>query len=217
MHPLYEALVAAAGGRFPPVDGEVEVYRPTPDGPHVVHEFTGHAIVLTDRDPAALRALGADGFGGVTKPDVLRWLAGTTGTIGSHDALLVAQGRGRDALPHRSDLHDHPRVVRALRYRADAEVFGDGRGLVTIGHGLVGRCEMSVELLAAEPGHGAGRALIDAGLDTVAEGELVWAQVAPGNAASLRAFLSCGFRPIGAEVLIERDPDRPSAAQRPIC
>jgi hypothetical protein len=27
--------------------------------------------------------------------------------------------------------------------------------------------------------------------------------VSPGNAASLRAFLRCGFTPIGAEVLIE--------------
>jgi RimJ/RimL family protein N-acetyltransferase len=29
----------------------------------------------------------------------------------------------------------------------------------------------------------------------------VFAQVAPGNAASLRAFLAAGFRPIGSEVL----------------
>ena len=29
--------------------------------------------------------------------------------------------------------------------------------------------------------------------------------LAPGNAASLRAFLACGFVPIGAEVLVEPD------------
>jgi RimJ/RimL family protein N-acetyltransferase len=31
------------------------------------------------------------------------------------------------------------------------------------------------------------------------------AQVAPGNAASLRAVEAAGFRPIGAEVLFHRD------------
>jgi hypothetical protein len=33
-------------------------------------------------------------------------------------------------------------------------------------------------------------------------GEQVWAQVAPGNAASVRAALAAGFRPVGAEVLL---------------
>ncbi|HKN96305.1 MAG TPA: hypothetical protein VJX10_04235, partial [Pseudonocardiaceae bacterium] len=31
---------------------------------------------------------------------------------------------------------------------------------------------------------------------------LVWAQAAPGNAASVRAALAAGFRPVGAEVLL---------------
>jgi hypothetical protein len=35
----------------------------------------------------------------------------------------------------------------------------------------------------------------------VADGEPLWAQVAPANTASLRAFLSAGYRPVGAEVL----------------
>jgi L-amino acid N-acyltransferase YncA len=32
----------------------------------------------------------------------------------------------------------------------------------------------------------------------------VWAQIAPGNAASVRAFLAAGFRPVGAEALLVR-------------
>jgi hypothetical protein len=36
-------------------------------------------------------------------------------------------------------------------------------------------------------------------------GEPLFAQVAPGNAASLRAFLAAGYRPVGAEVLFLRD------------
>jgi RimJ/RimL family protein N-acetyltransferase len=50
---------------------------------------------------------------------------------------------------------------------------------------------------------GAGSRLIDEARQLVPTNEMLWAQVAPGNAASLRAFLRCGFRPIGAEVLIE--------------
>jgi hypothetical protein len=36
----------------------------------------------------------------------------------------------------------------------------------------------------------------------VPHGELVWAQVAPGNAASVRAILAAGFAPVGAEALL---------------
>ncbi|NUR85978.1 MAG: GNAT family N-acetyltransferase, partial [Nonomuraea sp.] len=32
----------------------------------------------------------------------------------------------------------------------------------------------------------------------------LWAQVAPGNAASVRAFLAAGYVPIGAEALLVR-------------
>ncbi len=80
---------------------------------------------------------------------------------------------------------------------------GDERGFVTIGSGLVGRTELSVELLDVEHGRGAGRDLIRAGLAAIPVDTLVFAQVAPGNAASLRAFLAAGFVPIGSEVLIE--------------
>jgi hypothetical protein len=33
------------------------------------------------------------------------------------------------------------------------------------------------------------------------EDAALWAQVAPANVASLRAFLAAGWRPVGAEVL----------------
>jgi hypothetical protein len=205
MHPLHAGLIAAAQGRFPPIDGQVEVHPPEPDGLHVVHEFTGHAVVLTTHDAAELVARGADGFGGVTQPDVIRWLAGPDGAVGSHDVLLVAHGATAlaDPLSERSDLEEHPRVQRARHYRSDLRVFGDERGLVTLGHGLVGRLEISVELISATHGQGAGRGVIAAGLALVPAGDLVWAQVASGNTASLRAFLACGFVPIGAETLIE--------------
>ena len=85
-------------------------------------------------------------------------------------------------------------------------MLADERGLVTIGRGLVGRTELSVELVGARPGRGTGRALIAEGLAAIDAGQLVFAQVAPGNAASLRAFLASGFVPIGSEVLIAAPP-----------
>jgi hypothetical protein len=41
----------------------------------------------------------------------------------------------------------------------------------------------------------AARALIPAGTS-------IWAQVTPGNAASLRAFLAAGYQPVGSEALL---------------
>ena len=103
----------------------------------------------------------------------------------------------------RHDLDDHPRVRRAREHRRDVAVYGDDTGVVILGRGLVGRLEMAVELTdPASGGAGHGRRLIRAGLAAVPPGEAVWAQVSPGNAQSLRAFLACGFVPICSEVLI---------------
>jgi hypothetical protein len=204
-HPLAEILEAAAAGRFPPADGAVEVLPPDPAGWWAVVAFTGHSYVLTETDIEELRERGADGIGGASKPEVLQWLAGPNGHAGSLDAVLVATARPGPTLPRRDDLTDHPRVRRATSHRTDVEVFGDDTGLVVVGRGLVGRRELSVELLPSTPGGaGHGRRLVRAGLAALAPGEHCWAQVAPGNAASLRAFLACGFTPIGSEVLIRR-------------
>jgi len=205
MHPLHAALVAAAGGRFVPADGRAEVHLPGADGQHAVVEFTAHAFVLTDRDASDVIERGADGLGGSSTPELLLWLAGRGGSIGSHDVLLVAKGTGGGSLPERSDLDDHPRVVRSRSHRRDVRVFGDETGFVTIGTGLVGRTEISVELaLGKTHQRGSGGQLIEEGRALVPTGELIWAQVAPGNAASLRVFLRTGFVPIGSERLFNR-------------
>jgi hypothetical protein len=181
----------------------VEVHPPVPGDHHAVAEFTGHSFVLTDHAPHAVMHRGADGFGGASHPDLLRWLAGPTGSIGTHDAVLVAVGTGGGDLPERSDLEDHPRVVRSRDHRREVRVYGGDGGLFTLGIGLVGRLELSVELLdVSTANRRRGRALITEGLALVPDGALVWAQVAPGNAASLRAFLGAGFEPIGAETLL---------------
>ena len=44
----------------------------------------------------------------------------------------------------------------------------------------------------------------DRSRDMVPAGASVWAQIAPGNAASMRASIAAGFVPIGSEVLFPR-------------
>ena len=202
-HPLARVLRDAAHGAFPPVDGRAELLPPDGSGTRAVVSFTGRSYLLTELPSDAFDDLDLDGFGAATHPDVLLRVAGGA-AIGSLDVVLVRPGAGVPTpLAERSDLEHHPRVERARHHRRDVRVLGDERGFVTIGRGLVDRTEMSVELLVHAHGEGAGRQLIRDGLGAIATNELVFAQVAPGNAASLRAFLACGFRPIGSEVLIE--------------
>jgi hypothetical protein len=168
VHELHRILLDAAGGRFPDVDGAVEVLAPMTGDHHAVVEFTGHCVVLTERDPDELMHRGADGFGGAAQPDVLRWLAGPDGWIGSHDAVLVARGVGGGRLPERHDLDEHRRVLRSRHaHRRDVRVHGDATGLVTIGRGLVDRLELSVEVFGAQE-RGTGRRLIGESLGLIA-------------------------------------------------
>ena len=210
-HPLLAILHDAAEGRFPPVDGAVEVLPPDETGSWAIVEFTGHAFVLGDVQMAALEETGADGFGGAGHPDVLRLLAGEDGWIGCHDAVLVRRTGHPPTEPPlavRTDLDDHPRVARAREHRRDITVYGDDTGLVVVGRGLAGRTEMAVELLdPGAGGHGGGRQLIRRAVAALPGEGWVFAQVSPGNAASLRAFLAAGFTPIGSEVLVH--PERP--------
>lgn len=203
-HPLGPVLAAAVEGRFPPVDGIAEVVGPDADGTCAVVCFTGHAFVLTDLPTDEVQSFAPDGFGAAMHPALLLALAGDGREIGSTDVVLVrrATGGGSDLI-ERDDLADHPRVRRAFHHRRGVRVLGDERGLVTIGGGLVGRTEVSVELLDGAPhGAGAGRALIADALRAISVGEPVFAQVAAGNTASLRAFLAAGFTPVCSEVLI---------------
>lgn len=202
-HPVGAALVAAADGRFPPVDGVAEIVTLDAAGTCAVVCFTGHAFVLTDRPADEIDAFEPDGYGAALDPRLLVHLA-CGGEIGSIDVVLVRRGVGGGSeLAVRDDMDEHPRVRRSWHHRRDVRVLGDERGVVTIGRGLVDRTELSVELTAAAHGAGAGRALIIAGLADVPPDELVFAQVAAGNAASLRAFLACGFTPIASEVIVE--------------
>jgi len=200
-HPIGLALHAAAGGCFPPCDGRVDVVPPYQRGLAAVVALTGHAYVATRRPADDVLAAGADGFGGATSPRVALLLAGPDGELDTLDVLLVARGTGRTRLP---ELHpvDHPRVRHARHWRTDVSVHGDDRGLVTIGRGVGGLPELSVEVPEQRRGAGTGRSLLQDALGLVPEGEPVLAAVAPGNAASLRSVLAVGFVPIGSVQLI---------------
>jgi hypothetical protein len=202
MHPLLKILLAAADGRFPPVDGAVTVLPALGPGRECSVAFTGHAVVATALAPDEMLAHKPDAYGGSLAPDFLRWLAGPNGDIGVVDVTLVGRGRGGDRLPLRPDLADHPRARRAMSMRSDVRVFGDERGVVTLGGGLAGRPELSIETVPGGAGRGLGSALLADALSLVPAGEPLFAAVSPGNARSLRAFLAVGFTPIGSEVTI---------------
>ena len=201
-HPLLDILTAAANGVFPPVDGGVTIVPPLAGDWECSVAFTGHAVIATSRPADEVMAQGPDGYGASLAPDFLRWMAGPNGFIGVIDVMLVRRGTGGSTLPPRADVDAHPRVQYARQYRSDVRVYGDERGLITLGNGLAGRLEMSIE--ASTHNQGWGRSLIAEALGLVPEGELLFAAVSPGNARSLRAFLSHGFVPIGSEALIRR-------------
>jgi hypothetical protein len=179
---------------MPPLDGGLEA----------VVSFTGHAFVASRLSADDLTDLQPDGFGRVLNPEILLRMAGGSGEVGVGvvDVTLVARGVGGGTLGHRADLDAHPRVQHARSIRHEVDVFSDETGLVTIGRGLAGRTEMSIELFDSSSSQGAGRRLIEAALGLVPAGEPVFAGVSPGNARSLRAFLAAGFTPIGSEVIV---------------
>jgi len=96
---------------------------------------------------------------------------------------------------------EHPRVRRTLRYRDQVRVWATAGGLVILGRGLGGRWELAVEVEPTHRDRGLGRALATAARHLV-PGPALWAQVAPGNAASVRSLLAAGFTPVGAEALL---------------
>lgn len=211
-HPLVPVLLGAAAGRFPPPDGVIELLAPDAAGTEAVVELTGHAYVLTGWSEAAGLYDGRTAFGDATDPRALAELAGPGGVIGSHDLVMVRRAGPTPTpatlerpLPETDRYDDHPRVRRARHHRRGVRVFGDERGLVTLGRGLVGRTEVSVELTGGRLAPHTGRRLVLGALAHLPHDEWVFAQVAAGNAASVRAFLGCGFVPIGSEVLLEPD------------
>jgi len=206
-HLLAVLLDAAARGAFPPADGTLAVVpAPTPYRAAVV-AFTAYSVVGVSLPADEVRAqLPDQDFGASMTAAFLTWLGQRLGTTpGMLDVVLVhlgATGSGVQLIPLTQE-HDHPRVARAQQYRHDVQVYSDREelGVVTLGRGLVGRWEISLELGPAARNRGLGRSMITSARALVPSDEPVFAQVSPGNAQSLRAFLGAGFRPLCSEVL----------------
>jgi GNAT superfamily N-acetyltransferase len=160
-------------------------------------------VVAADVDPEwVARSVAHDP---IAAPLGARFLADLADRVGAEpgvlDVVLVAPAARPGGLELVSAEVDHPRVERALLHRSDVRVWttSDGCGLLTVGRGVAGRWEVSLEVEPAARGRGLGAALAAAARGLV--DQPLWAQVAPANTASLRAFLAAGYRPVGAEVL----------------
>ncbi len=169
--------------------------------------FPGHIVVAADIDRSWLDSfLGSgDDLSAPLSPTFLSALEERLRlAAGSTDVVLLAPPAPGEPSVDLSLLADssHPRVVRARRYRAEVQVWTCGPGVLVLGRGLGGRWEAAVEVEPGARNGGLGRALAAAARHLVPAGRPVWAQVAPGNAASLRAFLAAGYDPVGAEVLL---------------
>lgn len=218
-HPLQTVLTRTAAGSHPAPDGGLRVLAPPDERSHGVFAFTGHNVVVAD--VAADWVAGQLPDGDLSAPLSPRFLVALEAVTGRRlsniDVVLVAHAApGRagglpDGLVEAAG-SDHVRVARAERYRTGVRVWTCEGGLVLLGRGVAGRWEVAVEVAPPHRGRGLGRALFQAARHLLAgvagPGEPLWAQVAPGNVASVLALLAAGFRPAGAEVLLV--PDRRS-------
>ncbi|MGI5286350.1 GNAT family N-acetyltransferase [Nonomuraea polychroma] len=206
METLADLLSDVELGRMPDADGNVTILaQPSPRDLGVI-AFTAHSVIFADVDPDWIRGrLPAGDLSAPLGPPFLQALAEETGrSIGCVDLLALAEPLPGSPLVPLDEITggDHPRVARARRYRDSVRVWSGQGGLLTIGRGVAGRWEVAVEVEPAYRGRGVGRILATSARHLVPGP--VWAQVAPGNAASLRAFLAAGYVPVGAEVLLPR-------------
>ncbi|MEW2619826.1 GNAT family N-acetyltransferase [Streptomyces sp. NPDC048106] len=209
METLRDLLDGVARGVFPPADGRTTILpQPSPRDAGVLG-FTAHSVVVTDEDPAwvyeALRGLDCDPLAAALHPRFLAALLERTGRRSETvDALLVGSPlAGAPPLPL-TEIRDagHPRIRYARERRDEVRAWRADGGVLVTGRGLAGRLEVAVEVDEAARTRGLGRLLAGAARH-LAE-EPLWAQVAPGNARSLRAFQAAGYRAVAAELLLRR-------------
>ena len=209
LHELAALLNNAAAGQFPPPDGSVTVLRQPSGRDAGVISFTAHAVIFADTDPGWIRSrLTSGDLSAPLEPRFLHALGEKLSRSAVIDMLTCASALPGDP-PDKIELaelpgdagHEHPRVVRALDHRDEVRVWQADGGVVMIGRGVADRWEVAVEVDPLSRGSGLGRRLALAARHLVPEAAPLWAQIAPGNAASVRAFLHAGFRPVGAEAL----------------
>lgn len=212
---LAELLARAAAGDFPPADGRVDVL-PQPSGRDAgVISLTGYAVIFADTDAAWVNAeLPAGDLSGPLTGSFLHALSQRLGRCTRSVDMLTCATSLAGPPPHDLGLTelpssagaDHPRIARALRCRDEVRAWQAPGGVLMLGRGVAGRFEVAIEVDPECRGRGLGTRLATATRHLVPDGMPLWAQIAPGNAASVRAFLAAGFRPVGAEALLGQDP-----------
>ena len=208
---LAKILEAAAAGEFPAADGGTTVVPQPSDRDAGVLAFTAHTVIFLDEDPAwihaTIAAVDCDPLAATMNPVFLSALMARTGrTTETIDLLTVASAlAGPPPLPLTEEQdQEHPRVRRAHEHRDDVRTWQALGGVLTIGRGVAGRWEISIEVDEQARDRGLGRALALAGRHLIPPGAVLWSQQAAGNARSIRAFQSAGYRPVGAEILLHR-------------
>lgn len=208
---LNTLLTNAACGRFPPADGDVTIVPQPSERDAGVFGFTAHAVIFTDAEPEWVRSQLPPGnlSAPLSAAFLCRLAEATSRRAGSIDMLCCAMSLGGppplDLVPQPESTHS--RVRRALSYRDEVRTWRADGGIVLIGRGVAGRLETAIEVDDDRRRQGLGRRLAVAARHLIPDGSVLWAQVAPANAASVRAFLSAGFTPVGAEVLLAPDPE----------
>jgi GNAT superfamily N-acetyltransferase len=207
---LSDLLREIEAGRWPEADGAVRVIRQPPDGDAAVLGFTAHIVVAADVEPewVAERLPPGDLSAPLNPPFLAALCERLDRRVNCLD--LVAYATALDDSPPVPLTPDgdaaHPRVHRARHYRTDAEVWTTEGGIVVIGRGLAGRLEVAFEVDPHHRGRGLGRALALSARHLVREIEPaavgVWAQVSPGNVASVRALFAAGYQAVGSEALL---------------
>lgn len=206
---VLDVLEEAARGRFPSADGTVEVLPPPPGPAMAVLALTAHYLIATAAPEAWVHQhLPSGDLLAPTSPRFLTALAEKLKRRDDGvDVLLAGEGLGGGSTLSEITGDEHPRVTRAKDHREQVRVFTDptGAARLILGRGLALRAEVAIEVAPESRGRGVGARTLTEARRLVGPGQPVFAQIAPGNAASLRAFLAAGFRPIGSEVLLFSD------------
>ena len=210
MHRLSELFNRLSRDIYPPRDDQVEILASPPGKTDAVVAFTSHHVIAGDIDPDLVSdQLDPDDPAAPMRATFLSWYAGQLDVRpGSLRVVLVAKGTGTGDtnLARREDLYGHIGVAPRLVNRENVELYSDqyGQSVLVLGDGLAGRRELSVQVPASQRRAGTGRQLVRSAIALTPAGLPLFAQVAAGNAASLRAFYNAGFRPVGAEVLFPK-------------
>jgi GNAT superfamily N-acetyltransferase len=207
---LLDVLHDSARGRFAAVKDGLWIL-PAPPGPamailglpgrHVVASSAPEDWVCAHLPPGDLMA--------PLSPQFIAQLSARIGrTDDGIDVLLAA--RALDGTPGLAEVDptEHPRALRALAHRDEVRTFSDvdQEATILLGRGLAGRLEVAVEVSPGARNRGVARRALHHARQLLNPGDVLFAQTAAANAASLRALLAAGYAPIGAEVLFFEGP-----------